>query len=231
MDLITEQRLARRATILAAVRQMVVDNDFEAITVRELARVCRVSVPTLYNQFGGKDQLLAAAIEDHFRAAHDSVEFQQAQPGSERLLTVIDQSARQLLETSIYHQRLIAAFSSLGSTTQVQMRVAAAFADVLVNELATMQAHRQLADWVAPMHLAGQLVSACIGTAVQWSAGFIQGAQLQASMRYAMGLVLLGALRGRTRDEFQFLVREAQASLPALPIQATAIDNLQQGAR
>lgn len=228
MDLVTEQRIARRGLILAAVRQMVVERGFEAITVRELARVCRVSVPTLYNQFGGKDQLLAAAIEDHFRGAHDSREFQQAQPGGERLLAVIDQSARQLLESSTYHQRLIAAFSSLGSTTQVQMRVAAAFVEVLVQELDVMRARRQLADWVVPMHLAGQLVSACIGTAVQWSAGFLDNTQLKAGMRYAMGLVLLGALRGRTRDAFEAMVQEAQAALPAMPTSIDPADAMNQ---
>ena len=214
MDLITEQRIARRSMILAAVRQMVVDHGYEAVTVRELARVCRVSVPTLYNQFGGKDQLLAAAIEEHFRMAYDSLEIQKAKPGSERLLTVIDQSARQLLELSTYHQRLIAAFSSLGSTTQVQMRVATAFAEVLIAELNVMRAKKQLAAWAVPQHLAGQLVSACIGTAVQWSAGFIGSASLQAAMRYAMGLVLLGALRGQTQAWFSTLVQEAQVLLP-----------------
>ncbi len=224
MDLVTEQRIARRAMILAAVRQLVVEQGYEAVTIRELARMCRVSVPTLYNQFGGKDQLLAAAIEDHFRGNHDTLAFQRARPGSERLLAVIDQSARQLLEASIYHQRLIAAFSSLGSTTHVQMRVAAAFVDVLVNELVTMQGKRQLAPWVAPVHLAGQLVSACIGTAVQWSAGVINDAQLQPGMRYAMGLVLLGALRGQTQDMFTTIVQAAQAALPALSAPANPTD-------
>ena len=218
IDLITEQRIARRSMILAAVRQMVVDEGYEAVTVRALAKVCRVSVPTLYNQFGGKDQLLAAAIEEHFRIAYDSLQFQKAKPGSERLLTVIDQSANQLLELSIYHQRLIAAFSSLGSTTQVQMRVATAFAAVLIAELKVMRANKQLAAWVVPELLAGQLVSACIGTAVQWSAGFIGSANLQPAMRYAMGLVLLGALRGPTRDWFSTLVQGAQAVLPAVAV-------------
>ena len=217
--------------ILAAVRQMIVDQGYEAVTVRELARFCRVSVPTLYNQFGGKDQLLAAAIEDHFRVAYDGLELQKAEPGIERLLTVIDQSARQLLELSTYHQRLIAAFSSLSSTTQVQKRVAAAFAELLIAQLTVMREKKQLAAWIVPEHLAGQLVSACIGTAVQWSAGFINGPNLQPSMRYAMGLVLLGALRGQTQEWFSTMVQEAQATLPATPTLATDTDNsLQRGA-
>jgi AcrR family transcriptional regulator len=230
MDLVTEQRIARRGMILAAVRQLLVAQGYEGVTVRELARVCRVSVPTLYNQFGGKDQLLAAAIEDHFRVAHASAEFASAMPGRERLLAVIDRSAQQLLDMPAYHQRLIAAFSSLGSTSHVQMRVAGAFVDLLAGELSVMQARRQLAAWVVPVHLAGQLVSACIGTAVQWSTGFIGTAQLQAAMRYAMGMVLLGALRGSTHAWFTTMVQEEQAALPTALPQAAMVDGPRQGA-
>lgn len=225
MDLVTEQRLARRSMILAAVRQMIVDRGYEAVTIRELAEVCRVSVPTLYNQFGGKDQLLAAAIEDHFRSAYDGQDFQQADPGQDRLLTLIDQSVRQLLDMSTYHQRLISAFSSLGSTTQLQMRVATAFAEVINVQLTVMQNRRQLADWADPTRLAGQMVAACIGTAVQWSAGFIDSVALHSTMRYAMGLVLLGTLRGQSRERFSTMVQEAQAMLPAVPGLATNLNS------
>lgn len=225
MDLVTEQRLARRSMILASVRQMIVDRGYAAVTIRELAEVCRVSVPTLYNQFGGKDQLLAAAIEDHFRSAYDNHDFQRAKPGLDRLLTLIDQSAQQLLDMSIYHQRLISAFSSLGATSQVQMRVATAFAEVIAAQVTVMQSRRQLADWVVPMRLAGQMVAACIGTVVQWSVGVINGQALQSSMRYAMGLVLLGTLRGQSRERIAMMVQEAQATLPAVPELATNLNN------
>ena len=220
--------------ILASVRQMIVDRGYHAVTIRELAEVCRVSVPTLYNQFGGKDQLLAAAIEDHFQSAYDSQDFQRAKPGLDRLLTLIDQSSHQLLESSTYHQRLISAFSSLGSTHDVQMRVATAFAQVIVAQLDVMQGKRQLVDWVDPAQLAGQMVTACIGTAVQWSAGFIDSQSLQSSMRYAMGLVLLGTLRGQSLERISSMVQAAQATLPAVPelaINLNSLNSHEHGAR
>ncbi len=226
MDLVTEQRLARRSMILASVRQVIVDRGYEAVTIRDLAEVCRVSVPTLYNQFGGKDQLLAAAIEDHFQSAYDGQDFQRAKPGLDRLLTLIDQSAHQLLESSTYHQRLISAFSSLGATQEVQMRVATAFAQVIVAQLHILQDKRQLADWVIPAQLAGQMVAACIGTAVQWSGGTIVSESLQSSMRYAMGLVLLGTVRGQSLARISTMVQEAQATLPAVPELATHLNGL-----
>lgn len=52
MDLVAEQRLERRARILAAVRELLAERGWREVTIRDLARHCRVSVPTLYNQFG-----------------------------------------------------------------------------------------------------------------------------------------------------------------------------------
>ena len=49
MNLMTENRLARRASMMETARQMIAEKGYESITVRELAAACRVSVPTLYN--------------------------------------------------------------------------------------------------------------------------------------------------------------------------------------
>jgi len=217
MSLLEDYRNARRAQILAAARQMIVERGYEAVTIRDLAGVCGVSVPTLYNQFGGKDRLLAEAIEEHFRVSHRTTAFRDAQPGLERLLTLIDRNAQQLLDAATYSERLVAAFSAVRSTTEVQQRLASAFVEVLVAELAVMQARRQLLPWVNLSHLAGQLVSANIGVAVQWSAGFLGSGELQAAMRYAMGLVLLGVLRGASRSRVAQIVEQAQSGLSSTP--------------
>ena len=65
MDLVTEQKLERRERILASARELIAERGYEGLTMRDLAAHCRVSVPTLYNQFGSKDSLLAAAVETH----------------------------------------------------------------------------------------------------------------------------------------------------------------------
>lgn len=217
MSLLDEYRTLRRSQILAAARQMIAERGYEAVTIRELASACGVSVPTLYNQFGGKDRLLAEAIEEHFRVRHRTDAFQRARPGLERLLTLVDQSAQQLLDDTAYAQRLVAAFSALRSTTEVQQRLAGALVEVLMVELTVMKARRQILAWVDLSHLAGQLVSANIGIAVQWSAGYLEGAELRAAMRYAMGLVLLGVLRGASRTTVLRMVEAAQHGLSSAP--------------
>jgi AcrR family transcriptional regulator len=49
----------RRQRILGAARRLVAERGYEALTMRELAQVSRVTVPTLYNLIGGKAVLSA----------------------------------------------------------------------------------------------------------------------------------------------------------------------------
>jgi len=197
VDLITEQRLARRALILDAARRMIAEKGYEAVTVRDLAERCRVSVPTLYNQFGGKDALLAAAAEEHFLGVLNAADTAAARPGFERLERVVSQCAAQLLLLPAYHRRLIEAFASLEQTMAVQQRIAESLTAVFSVELATMRAARQIESWVDTTLVAEQLTSACISAAVVWSSGALPDEHLAPSMRYATALALVGITRGR----------------------------------
>jgi AcrR family transcriptional regulator len=213
MDLISEQRLARRATILETARVMIAEVGYEAVKVRDLAERCRVSVPTLYNQFGGKDGLLGAAIEDHFIGVLNGGTLSLAEPGYERLLLIVDQCAQQLLTLSAYHQRLLEAFMSLDNTIAVQQRIAVQLTAALEHELLTMRGKRQIAAWAAPLLIAEQMTAACINAAVVWSTGLFSDASLTPSLRYATGLLVLGVARGRSSALVQARVEAAQKQL------------------
>ena len=116
MSLVQRQLDERRSTILENARQMIAECGYEKVTVRQLAERCGVSVPTLYNQFGNKDQLLATAIEDYFYrtpANHEPT-------GLARLLATIDAVPMRLLQDPNYHRGLLHAFASLTSTQAVQ---------------------------------------------------------------------------------------------------------------
>jgi len=213
MDLISEQRLARRAAILETARAMIAEVGYEAVKVRDLAGRCRVSVPTLYNQFGGKDGVLGAAIEDHFVGVLGGVSLARAERGFARLLLIVDQCALQLLTLSEYHQRLLEAFMSLDPMRAVQQRVAVQLTAALEDELLSMRGKRQIVEWAAPLLIAEQMTAACINASVIWSSGLFADATLAPSIRYATGLVLLGVLRGKSHEVVQTRVETAQQQL------------------
>jgi AcrR family transcriptional regulator len=60
MSLFEEHKAERRARIISAARELVTKHGYDGLTMRDLAAAARVSVPTLYNLFGGKDAILAA---------------------------------------------------------------------------------------------------------------------------------------------------------------------------
>ncbi len=68
MNLFEEHKAERRARILAAARELIAERGYDGITMRDLARASRVSVPTLYDLFGGKQALLLGELEHTFAA-------------------------------------------------------------------------------------------------------------------------------------------------------------------
>ena len=196
MNLMTENRLARRASMMEAARQMIAEKGYESITIRELAAACRVSVPTLYNQFGGKDQLLAAAIEDHFVGDPDQVKIKTSLNGLERIFAILDFITSQFLQAPDFHRRLLEAFGSLDSTQQVQRSITASLAHEIGQELGMMQDRRELESWADPELLAGQVTNAFISSTIVWGSGGIKENELTAAVQYGTGLVLAGVVTG-----------------------------------
>ena len=213
MNLMTENRLARRASMMEAARQMIAEKGYEAITIRELAAACRVSVPTLYNQFGGKDQLLAAAIEDHFVGDPDQVKIKTSLIGLDRIFAILDFITFQFLQAPDFHRRLLEAFGSLDSMQQVQRSITASLAYEISQELGVMQDRRELESWADPELLAGQVTTAFISSTIIWGSGIIKENQLTAAVQYGTGLVLAGVVTGDNVPLVRQRIKAAQELL------------------
>jgi len=213
MNLMTENRLARRASMMEAARQMIAEKGYESITIRELAAACRVSVPTLYNQFGGKDQLLAAAIEDHFVGDPDQVKIKTNLIGLDRIFAILDFITFQFLQAPDFHRRLLEAFGSLDSIQQVQRSITASLAYEISQELGVMQDRRELESWADPELLAGQVTTAFISSTIIWGSGIIKENQLTAAVQYGTGLVLAGVVTGDNVPLVRQRIKAAQELL------------------
>ena len=64
MELIERQMKRRRERILEAARGIIAQHGFEGLTMRQLAAASDVTVPTVYNLVGSKEQVLFAAVEE-----------------------------------------------------------------------------------------------------------------------------------------------------------------------
>lgn len=54
----------RRTTILREARNLIAGNGFDALRIRDLAARAGLTVPTIYNLIGGKDEILATIIRE-----------------------------------------------------------------------------------------------------------------------------------------------------------------------
>jgi len=215
MDLITEQRLWRRERMLDAVREALAEIGWAQLTVRELARRCRVSIPTLYNQFGGKDGLLTAAAEGHFGQVLERVTREGGPRGWRRLLALAARSAENMTRQSAYHRALVAAFAVARETGPAQEALVRELTAAFAAELDFMRADGQLADWIDPGLLASQLTAACVSASAAWARGLLSDAGLRAAMPHSVSLLALGVARGGARRGLEQSARREQAVLAA----------------
>jgi AcrR family transcriptional regulator len=213
VDLVTEQKLERRARILCAVRELVAERGWREITVRDLALRCRVSVPTLYNQFGGKDELLAAAALGPFAELLERTVREVGPGGWRRLLALVARCAENMTSQSAYHRSLLTAFAVARETGPVQDGLVAELTRALAAELDEMRRAGQLESWIDTGLVAAEITAACVSASVRWARGAHGDAGLRAAMLHAASLLLLGAARGEAHPGLERAARSAQAEL------------------
>jgi AcrR family transcriptional regulator len=90
MDLVTRQREERKQRILEVARQLIAEHGYDGVTMRDLAEKSLVSVPTLYNLFGGKNDLLFAAVESYFVDLMGNAQLVEAEEGLAKIISLAE---------------------------------------------------------------------------------------------------------------------------------------------
>lgn len=80
----------RRATILSHARAVIVEKGFDALKIRDLASRSSLTVPTIYNLIGGKQQILSLIIEDLVGKLSDVQAVLEAKDLDEPFVALID---------------------------------------------------------------------------------------------------------------------------------------------
>ena len=102
MSLLDQQMAERRERILDAARSIIAERGYEGLTMRELAKASRVTVPTIYNLVGSKEQVLFAAVEQTTGSFLSRLE---REPGD--VIAVVDAAVRELLRMPRYYRALL----------------------------------------------------------------------------------------------------------------------------
>ncbi len=215
MDLRTEQKAERRERILASARERIGARGYESLTMRDLARAARVTVPTIYNLIGGKEAVLFAAVEEqtaHFLAAIEN----DRKPGAgSRALNVVDSCTREMLRMPRYYRSLLGILLQSEAAREMRDLVDRALIGEFKTALVQMREADELVAWVEPATLARSLTIQLEFTSMRWAGGELDSKRLPDAAVYGVGLMLLGAATGASHRELASRVEHAQARIPA----------------
>lgn len=210
MDLVAKQREERKQRILEVARRLVADRGYDGVTMRELAEESLVSVPTLYNLFGGKNELLMAAVRSYFIAMLRNSTEASDEEGLPRLIALAEVLSKQTMARPAYARSLLSFLGGPADPRALHDFVTRELNQVVLQALEHMQSKRQLAAWVN-IQVASERITAQMAIATfEWASGHLSSEGLPASMLYSIGVMLLGLARGKTAETLEEIVRANQ---------------------
>ena len=212
MDLVMRQREERKQRILEVARLLIADHGYQGVTMRELAVKSLVSVPTLYNLFGGKNELLFAAVESYFNQMLGGGDRSGTEEGLPKILSLIETVSRETVRHAAYMRALMGFFGGPGASAGLVELAARELTSQLVEALEQMQRQRQLAAWVDPQALSERITGQLTIVTFEWSRHLLSDEGLRSALLYGTGALLLGLARGKAAGEIERLVRKHQSA-------------------
>lgn len=95
---LTPRQRERRDRILSSARALLAEQGYDAVTMRAIALASGAVEKTLFNIFGNKDRLMAAAAFERSVGVFDHAGERSAEPGWPRLMALCDVVAEVTLE-------------------------------------------------------------------------------------------------------------------------------------
>lgn len=213
MSLFEEHKAERRARILAAARLLIAERGYAGLTMRDLARASRVSVPTLYNLFGGKQALLLGELEATFAAVVAGIEKSGAGSAIDRALATCDAGNADLLAVPRYSRELVLLFLTGSETSELRRATAEQYVELMAEVLRDGQAAGEIESWIDAGVLARRMFAHYQLAMIEWARGEIDDAGFRAATRFGMCAMLLGVARGRARHRLTQEIQNVQSTM------------------
>lgn len=215
MSLIDEHKAERRARILAAARRLIAARGYAGLTMRELAQASRVSVPTLYNLFGGKQALLLGELEETFASVAANMQRADGASFVERAFAGCEAANHDLLSAPRYSRELVHLFLVSEETRAIRRDIAERYIETMAAVLREAQAAGELVAWADPAAVATRMYAHYVQAMIGWALGDLDAGELRAATLFGLCLMLLGLARGRAARDLERRAREVQPQATA----------------
>jgi len=209
MSLFEEHKAERRERIVKAAKKLVAERGYDGLTMRDLADAARVSVPTLYNLFGGKDAILVAEVQSLATSIAASLP-RNGDSFFARGMAAFEAGMRFVEEAPEFFRAVMQMFLTSPQTNEMRRRTEDAFIAIMTMNLEAAKQAGQLADWAEPPIVAGHMFGQYMAAFLAWGAGELDMPSFRIVALSGLCHLLAGVARGPFAVEVEARIREVQ---------------------
>lgn len=215
--------LERRKRILAVARELVAEQGIDGFSVNALCRRADVAKQTLYNAFGTKDELIAAAILDYFEDYESHIPYCSPLGTLDRLIERMVAVGTRNLTIPNYIKAITGFYFSASANPELRTMLHEIFSLIQRPYVEALAASASLHPWVDGERLIDSLDEQRMLTAAKWARGEMSDEDFVDALAMGVLTILLGVSRGEERENILAITTKiyrkgARAYVASLPI-------------
>jgi len=200
MNLWERKRAHRRTQVIEAARELVIEGGIEAISMRKLAAAAEVSVATLYNQFGAKEEIVEMAVEHVLDAIEPVVDPIPPDEPFERARAIATASVDAVVADAALYRPFIRALVQTGEGRDRDLgRVWSRGLTLTSDEVAAAMSIGELRDDVAPELIGAQILRAFNSSMLVWAFGILDDTGFHQEVLRGLYVCLLAVATEQSR--------------------------------
>ena len=187
----------RRERIFEAAYQIVATEGLDGLTTRGLAKLAGLTVPTLYNLVGGKDEILSQLVLRDVDAIWDRLDFDSCATALDMADAIIDEAYEVIRIEKAFHRAVLPAMIDLNIVLAANpmrddagARAANRCVDMATHACRVALDNGQLRGNLAPQELGQQMFITYRGPMRDWLEGVIGDAEMLRRQRRGFYIVM-----------------------------------------
>ena len=199
----------RRARVLDEARILFMEGGPEGVNMRDLADRAEVSVPTLYNMFGSKMDILAAVAKTVHVDAFERLRQTEGTQGLSRLFLLVDQISSEMEMAPVLTRSLMQLQITWRGESEHREFTALEFAELFEHCLKEMQQSGGLAMHANREMLTRQMAKQMLSIGSEWAFGRISLGEFSDDAKNTIALSLYGFATGDAHQEIEARLKGA----------------------
>ncbi|MBC8188473.1 MAG: TetR/AcrR family transcriptional regulator [Proteobacteria bacterium] len=204
------RQAARRASILQATRDLISKRGYEGTTVRDVAELAGVAKGTLYNIYGGKDELIFSAVVDVRDDIRERTLDLAPRPGLDSILKSDRAVIEEIVRTPTYAEAISRALFGAPSARLLVPSLIGLPIELTRKELESAKSLGEIESDVDSDLMARQLVMQRWGLIMALSLHQLSIDQLEHEVTHAMIRILQSVALPKTRAMLDEVLRTSK---------------------